>query len=476
MSKKNPLSDNEKLLNELAKRFEQHQDKGKTVYLEDDEFADLVDWYDSNYQPDRADEVMDMALKLHPESSVLKIVEANRCLMANDWEEAERIVDSVDENSSDLLILKAKIKILYGEIGEAEALLNSCNQDTLDCVSVASMFLDTNYPEKAKIWLDKCPEKDKDEFYYSTLASYYFVIEDIDNAKKLYNQLIDMDAFSAFYWTALARCHFKQRQLDKAIEECDFAIINDEDFGDAYSLRGDIYAILGNDERAYADYKICAELNAGLDDYINDKTASMLIADERWEDAIAILNFNLKHDEFCQPLKMDYMAMKGVCLFMLGRIAEAHKVYKEILRISPRSIDAYLQDGRAYLTEGKYNEAVAQWNEAVKIGKRLDFQTVIYEKIAYFFLECGYLEAARVYLIQAIESDPEAVYLNKFLALISLVLKDTKGFMKYNALSEKPLSDSQVKAGIKLISDSDDTTFDYIIKELRDDMLDMMDE
>ena len=47
-------------------------------------------------------------------------------------------------------------------------------------------------------------------------------------------KLIDKNPYSAPYWFGLARCYFEQQLFDKAIEACDYAIVSDEEFADAY--------------------------------------------------------------------------------------------------------------------------------------------------------------------------------------------------------------------------------------------------
>ena len=54
------------------------------------------------------------------------------------------------------------------------------------------------------------------------------------------------------YWFGLARCYFDQQMFEKAIEACDYATVADDEFADAYLMKGHSFFQLGNEESAMA--------------------------------------------------------------------------------------------------------------------------------------------------------------------------------------------------------------------------------
>ena len=75
-----------------------------------------------------------------------------------------------------------------------------------------------------------------------------------------YNKLIDKNPYSAPYWFGLARCYFEQQLFDKAIEACDYAIVSDEEFADAYMMKGHAFYQLGNEESALENYTLAENI------------------------------------------------------------------------------------------------------------------------------------------------------------------------------------------------------------------------
>ena len=112
MVKRNPLSDNEKRLNELAREYEAQRSEGKYVYMEPDDLADLCLWYDNNHDPDKADEVMDYALRTYPDVTMLQIEQAYRYLDKGDLDAAIILANQIEnDKTGDLQLLKIVLLI-----------------------------------------------------------------------------------------------------------------------------------------------------------------------------------------------------------------------------------------------------------------------------------------------------------------------------------------------------------------------------
>ena len=73
MSNKNLLSGRDKELQELAEQYEAAMAENKPFYQDADELADLADWYGTKKRYDKAFEIAEYGLKLHPDSTELLI-------------------------------------------------------------------------------------------------------------------------------------------------------------------------------------------------------------------------------------------------------------------------------------------------------------------------------------------------------------------------------------------------------------------
>lgn len=81
MNNKNLLSGRDKELQQLAEQYEAARKEKKALYLDADDLADLADWYSVKRKYDKAIEVADYGLKLHPDNSALIIEKPTYTLM-----------------------------------------------------------------------------------------------------------------------------------------------------------------------------------------------------------------------------------------------------------------------------------------------------------------------------------------------------------------------------------------------------------
>ncbi|MDE5710572.1 MAG: hypothetical protein K2I27_05475, partial [Bacteroides sp.] len=109
MSKKNLMSGKDKELQEMAESYENAQKENKTIYLDADDLADLADWYAMRYQYDKANEVVNYGLKIHPDNTILLIEQAYLFLDTNQRDKSKAIMDCIPEETSEAKVLKANL-------------------------------------------------------------------------------------------------------------------------------------------------------------------------------------------------------------------------------------------------------------------------------------------------------------------------------------------------------------------------------
>lgn len=90
----------------------------------------------------------------------------------------------------------------------------------------------------------------------------------IEEAIPLYNQLIDQNPYSAPYWFGLARCHFEDLNFDQAIDACDYALIGDDEFADAYVMKGHCFYQLGNEDAALECYQKAEQMHGLAPEFV----------------------------------------------------------------------------------------------------------------------------------------------------------------------------------------------------------------
>ncbi len=432
MVKRNPLSDNEKRLNELAREYEAQRREGKYVYMEPDDLADLCMWYDNNHCPDKADEVMDYALRTYPDVTMLQIEQAYRYLDKGDLDAAIILANQIeDDYTGDLQLLKVRLMIESEEYEKAEELLNSYPPDDFDPIMVANMFMEAHFSDKAIDWLKKHGQgMEEEEDYMSILMNAYCYSGKYQEAIEMCEKLIDKDPFSAHYWLSLGRCQLALGEYNKALDACDFSITNDEDMGEAYLTRCNLFALLGNEQKAKENLKIAIKLHVVAPGDMNEMDLALLLDQEKAEDAIKLMNFYLKHLDLTDEQRINTYFRLGVCYAHMRWDKQAIKYFDNVLEHRPNDAEVLTQKAMLYMNQKNYDAALDQ-------------------------------------LKTAIENEPERKYLYRTMGIISLIMKKYDDFRKYSSLSDEPLSENELNEAIMMIEANDEFSINYLLESVR---------
>ena len=216
MSKKKLLSGRDKELQEMAEQYEAAKAENRTIYLDADDLADLADWYAVHHKYAMATEVVEYGLGIHPDNTALLVEQAYLFLDTQHKEQAKDILERIAEESSEVKVLKANLLLGEGKEEEAEAILDSIDDkdDLANIVDVSYMYIDMGFPEKALTWLTRGLEKyAEEEAYLAVTGDCYYAQGLFEKATFFFNKLIDKNPYSAPYWFGLARCYFDQQMF-----------------------------------------------------------------------------------------------------------------------------------------------------------------------------------------------------------------------------------------------------------------------
>ena len=435
MAKRNPLSDNEKRLNNLARQYESERAKGESVYMEPDDLADLSLWYDNNHNPEKSDEVMDYALSMYPNSSMLQIEQAYRYLDKGDLDSAIILSNQIEEDETgDLQLLKARLLIENEEYEKADKLLNAFPAEDLDPIMVANMYMEAHFSEKAIDWLKQHGQgMEEEEDYLSILMNAYCYTSKYQEAIELCEKLIDKDPFSAHYWLSLCRCRLALREYNKALDACDFAITNDEDMGEAYLTRCNLYALLGNEQKATENLEQATRLRAVESGEMNEMDLALLLDQDFVEDAIKLMNFYLKHLDFTEEQRTNTYFRLGVCYAHMRWDKNAFEYFDKVLEHRPDDAEVLAQKAIIYINQGNYDAAIEQ-------------------------------------LRLAVEHEPERKYLYRTMGILSLLMKRYGDFRKYSALSDEPLTELEISEAIYMVESGDEVSINFLTESVRNNL------
>ncbi len=233
-------------------------------------------------------EIAEYGLKLHPDSTELMIEYAYLHLDNGKKAKAREIIENLpDTYSPEAKVVRAHLLLSEGKLDDAEQLLDTIEdkEDLANVVDVSYMYLDMGYPDKALAWLDPVKEEYSDEeAYIAVVADCLYGKGMTEEAIPLYNRLIDMNPYSAPYWFGLARCHFEEMNFNQAIDACDYALVGDDEFADAYVMKGHCFYQLGNEDAALEYYQKAEELHGLAPEFIYTYIGLCKVSKGEWKE------------------------------------------------------------------------------------------------------------------------------------------------------------------------------------------------
>ena len=418
MRNRNFLSEREREIADLSDLFEKARSEGRTPYMDVDDMADLADWYAWEGDYDKAFDVINCGLKLHPDSGVLLVQLTYLYLDSNEDDLAEEtflhVLDSDDVEPDEVKVLEANICMTSGQIDRMEELIKEIDiYDSLhSLVEVAYLYADSGQPRKGlKLLLEQKDEWADDEAYLATLGDCYRLTGMHKEAVEVYNQLLDREPYNPAYWCAIARSYIALGQNDKAIDATDYALTTDEDCIDAYNLRGQAYYNLGNIEEATKSLQTMED--RGL---VSPLTVSVFKAVERVDHGFYDEGLRLLEEIFTRvPPDFELLPVAyttaALCAHRLGDSRKAHRYIQRSLQLTPEDVEVYLAKGRIEMEEGHPEKAMRTWKKGIRFSPTAEN----WMNVAYLCIENNQKELARQAVVQAVRLDPYNPEAQKFL-------------------------------------------------------------
>ena len=457
MNNKNLLSGRDKELQQLAEQYEAARKEKKALYLDADDLADLADWYSVKRKYDKAIEVADYGLKLHPDNSALIIEKAYIYIDDGKKEMARQTIAELrDHYSPESKIIRAHLLLDEEKVDEAEDILKSIEnkEDLTNMVDVAYMYIDLGLPEKALQWIEPgLTQYSDDEAYIAVMADCFYCKGLYDEASGLYNKLIDINPYSAPYWSGLAKCHFDQGAFDKSIEACDYALIGDDEFADAYILKGHSFQQLGNDKESIECFQRAQELKGVSLEFLYAYIGFCKLNESAWGEAFE--NFEkaikLNEENNDETVLSDLYLNAALCLAKLGKKRASHQYCKKAHILHPENPEPFLIEGRVYLEERNKEKAFNCWEKALRIAPLPD----TWHEIGMHSLEMGAYDSAKHAFEKVCQLDPDYEGIYERLTILYMMLQDKKNFKKYNQKCSRPFNLSELEKLMKELNKND---------------------
>ena len=248
--------------------------------------------------------------------------------------------------------------------------------------------------------------------------------------------------------------------FDKAIEACDYAIVADEEFAEAYIMKGHAFYQLGNEESALENYTLAEKYKAINPDFLKMFMGLNEIAKGHWEEGYQYIEQIIQSGDIDFTMLPSLYAHAGLCLYKLGKKRKANQYFKKSHEIDPEDVDPYLIEGRMYMEDDNFNKAIEKWATALDYAPYAD----TWNEIGIYCMELGQLSYARLAFEHVLDLDPHFENINEKLASLSMLLKDKENFLKYNQLCKHPFQQEDLEK-LKELLESEDK--EELVKAMR---------
>jgi len=426
---------------ELVERYERSLNEGRPGYYDVDELEEISDYYQKRGRNRESSEVLEMGLRLHPNSSILLLKRATLYLEIGEAKRALQIIDRLPErNDTDANLVRAEIFMQLDRKDEALQLLHRVmdeeqTEKSALCLDVSGILVEEGMHKEAVEFLTEALNADERNIdLLFELAYSYEQLGHIAKSIQTYQRILEIDPYSSETWFNLGQACFNENRYIEAIEAYDFAlVINPKDLlaqlqkahsyfqagqylqaADAYKeyglhsevtgvvliYEGESYEKAGLYDQAMACYEKALELNPKSVDACTGM-GICLMEKEDFKSSLVWFEKALRIDHTISETWV-YVAEVFVNLDMPE---EAILSYKRSLDIDPDQADVLASLGNLFFDAGEYDKALVNYQEAEALDPNLNGLNLFY---ALVYAKMGYPDKSGDYLSKAIQADENA--------------------------------------------------------------------
>jgi tetratricopeptide (TPR) repeat protein len=446
-----PYKNDKESIKELLKHYNNLRHGRSSIFLEEESFEKIIDYFDDQEDFGKALEAAEMSIEYFPFSSALLLRKANLLLVSRKYYEALDILEKAemfDATDINLYILKTEAYLALDKQEQAVVLLEEAiarfeGEERIELLfELADVYDDYEEFEKVFDCLLIILKEDptNEEALYKICFWTDFTGRN-EESIRLHLNIIEDYPFSELAWFNLAAAYQGLKLYEKAIDAYQYAVAIDEKFDYAYRNMGDAYIRIRKYKEAIEALEKVLELSKPeeviyeaighcydkLKNYaqarFHFRKASHLSPDEsklyykiactyyneeQWVSAMKQLDSALK----IHQLQPEYNLLMGECKMQLGLLKDAIQYFSTVVRAKPKNTAGWEALIRCLYHAEYYQEAYEQTIAAMEYthNKPLFFY---YMSAVLFGL--GKSKEALLYLERGMQTSPKK--LNQFIAL-----------------------------------------------------------
>lgn len=247
---------------EILKRYEQMKSENSCSYLDADELYDLLLYFLYYERANEANNIYDIACKLHStDTELLAKIEIRILLSSGNPDAALKKLDAITYSDDlETLILRAEVFLALKDYKAASDIARRLlqqrdlqNEEVYDAISI---MLDCGATQEAlQIVEEKLENAPKQQELLEAKAECLIEMRQTEEAIELYNKLLDKDPFYIVYWEQLGRIYYMLERYGKALECFEYELTIDDKVDYAKMMQGHCYYKLHDYERTIAVFE-----------------------------------------------------------------------------------------------------------------------------------------------------------------------------------------------------------------------------
>jgi len=426
---------------ELVARYERSQTEGRPCYFDVDELEEITDFYLKKGRNKDSTEVVELGLKLHPNSSILLLKKAVLYLEIGEAKRALRILDRLPEkDDTEASLVRAEVLLQLDRRDEAVLLLHQImDKESYErsdlAMDISGILIQVgDHEEAASFILDALKNDPSNMDLLFEMAYNYEQLNQTADAIRIYKQILDIDPYSSETWFNLGQANFNEKEYEAAIDAYDYALVINP--ADSLAMLQKAHALFQYEQypeagQIYQEYGELTEFSPSVFVYIGE----CLEKDDLFDQAMEFYRKAFEKD----PKNIDALTGMGICLMEkdnfrdsllwferalrvdrfisetwvyvaevfvnLEMPEEAMLSYLRALEIEPLQADVQAAIGNLHFDAGTYDQALKFYNEAELLEPDLPGLDLFY---ALVYAKTGDRVRSSMHLAAAVDKDPNA--------------------------------------------------------------------
>jgi len=356
---------------ELVARYERSQSEGRPCYFDVDELEEITDFYLKKGRNKDSTDVVELGLKLHPNSSILLLKKAVLYLEIGEAKRALRILDRLPEkDDTEAMLVRSEVLLQLNRREEAIVLLHQVmDEETFErsdmALDISGILIQSGeYDEAAGIIRDALKNDPSNLDLLFEMAYNFEQLNQTTEAIRIYNQILAIDPYSSETWFNLGQACFNEQSYGSAVDAYDYALVINP---------ADSLAML---QKAHA-----------------------LFQDEQYPEAAVVYQEYGELTEF-SPTVLVYI---GECLEKSDQFDKAMEYYRKAYEKDPQNLDALTGMGICLMEKEQFRDSLVWFERALRVDRQIS-ETWVY--VAEVFVNLELPEEAMLSYLRALEIEP----------------------------------------------------------------------